>query len=251
MTGIILAFAGGGYTSAPVNTVAPTISGTAGAGQTLTSSTGTWSAAPAPTFTYQWQRGTTNISGATSSSYTIVGADIGNTLRCVVTATNTVGSSSANSANTSTVAAPTIGQAIGGGNYIGQSGGNYLIAAPSSGGQNSSIRWKTTASDTPGTSSLSDGLSNSNAMNNASHPAAQFCRGLTIAGYTDWYMPAYNELLVMYTNQAGLGFYDGPIPYWASTQYDSASGYIKYFDGGSRQDFNKTNTIYVRAVRRL
>jgi hypothetical protein len=37
-------------------------------------------------------------------------------------------------------------------------------------------------------------------MNDADHPAAQFCEGLSIGGYTDWYMPAKNELEVCYYN---------------------------------------------------
>ena len=37
-------------------------------------------------------------------------------------------------------------------------------------------------------------------MNNASHPAAQFCEGLTIGTFSDWYMPAKNELEVCYFN---------------------------------------------------
>jgi uncharacterized protein YfiM (DUF2279 family) len=89
--------------TAPVNTVAPAISGTATIGSTLTISDGTWTGAPAPTFSYQWQRVTTNISGATSSTYVVQLADAGNTIRCVVTATNVAGSASANTANTASV----------------------------------------------------------------------------------------------------------------------------------------------------
>jgi hypothetical protein len=37
-------------------------------------------------------------------------------------------------------------------------------------------------------------------MNNASHPAAEFCEGLTIGSFSDWYMPAKNELEVCYYN---------------------------------------------------
>src|SRR5204863_314886 len=42
--------------SVPVNTVAPSVSGQAVAGQLLTASPGSWSGSPAPTFAYQWQR---------------------------------------------------------------------------------------------------------------------------------------------------------------------------------------------------
>ena len=102
--------------NAPVNTVAPAVTGTATFGQTLTTTNGTWTGTPTPTFTYQWQRVTTNISGATSSTYVLVAADVGNTIRCVVTATNAVSAVSANSNSTAAVSAavpgaPTIGTA--------------------------------------------------------------------------------------------------------------------------------------------
>ena len=93
----------------PVNTAIPVITGDAYVGYTLTSSTGTWTGDPTPTYTYQWQQGTSDISGATSSTYVIQAGDEGSTLRCVVTATNSAGSASANSANTAvvtTVSAP-------------------------------------------------------------------------------------------------------------------------------------------------
>ena len=83
---------------APSNTVAPAISGTAVVGQVLTTTTGTWTGSPAPTYSYQWKRGATNI-GTNSSTYTLVQADAGNTsnITCVVTATNTAGSANATS----------------------------------------------------------------------------------------------------------------------------------------------------------
>lgn len=97
------ALAVSGLTSPPTNTALPTISGTAQVGQTLTATPGTWSGNPTPTYSYQWQRGTTNIAGATSATYTLVSADAGSTVRVVVTATNSAGSASANSANSATV----------------------------------------------------------------------------------------------------------------------------------------------------
>lgn len=83
---------------APANTVAPVISGTAVVGQTLSSTTGTWTGTPAPTFSYQWFRGATPI-GTNSANYTLVQADAGNTsnITCRVTATNSAGSADATS----------------------------------------------------------------------------------------------------------------------------------------------------------
>jgi hypothetical protein len=105
---------------APANYALPVVSGTATVGQTLSCTTGGWSGYPAPTYAYQWVRGAaTNISGATSSTYTLVDADYNNTVKCTVTATNSAGSASATSAATATVAgtvpgAPTIGTATAG-----------------------------------------------------------------------------------------------------------------------------------------
>lgn len=79
----------------PSNSVAPAITGTAQEGQTLTCSTGTWSGSP--TYTYQWKRNGNNIGGATSSTYLLVLADVGQNILCTITATNFVGSASANS----------------------------------------------------------------------------------------------------------------------------------------------------------
>jgi len=79
----------------PVNSVAPALSGTAQEGQTLTCSTGTWSGTP--TYTYQWKRNGSNIGSATNSTYTLVTADVGQSIKCTVTATNALGSSNADS----------------------------------------------------------------------------------------------------------------------------------------------------------
>lgn len=94
---------------APTNTAPPVISGTAQAGQTLTAATGTWTFQTTPTYTYQWQRcnesgaSCTSITGATSSTYVVQSADNTSTLRVVVTAQNTDGTTSATSAQTAVV----------------------------------------------------------------------------------------------------------------------------------------------------
>src|SRR6266478_3483421 len=99
-------------TAAPVNTAVPTISGTPTVGQTLTATDGTWSNAPT-SFAYQWLRcngggnNCANAANGTQKTYTLVGADAGNTMRVRVTATNADGSNAAQSAQTSPVAAAT------------------------------------------------------------------------------------------------------------------------------------------------
>ncbi len=69
-----------------VNTAPPTIAGTPRVGQVLTANPGTWSA-PAPAFSYQWNRDGVAIEGATSATYTVVAQDAGSAVSVVVTAT--------------------------------------------------------------------------------------------------------------------------------------------------------------------
>ena len=190
-----------------------------------------------------------------------------------------------------------IGQAFGGGFYAGDISvaGNgvashYLIVAPKSSGENSSKQWKTSGTTTAGTSSVIDGPTNSSNMNNASHPAALFCEGLTIGSFSDWYMPAKNELEVCYfnlkptttSNNTGSGTNTNAVPsrgsnytagtpaqtaatdfqtgnaeafaadrYWSSTENDATTALFQVFTSGGQGDVSKSTNAYVRAVRRV
>lgn len=98
----------------------------------------------------------------------------------------------------------TIGQSYGGGFYAGNivSGGvtYYLIVAPKSSGESAQF-WKTSNDAGPSaTITLNNGPAASASMNSAAYPAAQFCEGLTIGGYTDWYLPSRDELELIYRN---------------------------------------------------
>jgi hypothetical protein len=102
---------------------------------------------------------------------------------------------------------PTIGDAFGGGFFAGQisTAGNgiadyNLVIGPKATAQASSQAFKTSRTNDAGAVSVIDGPGNSASMNDASHPAAQFCEGLTIGGFSDWYLPAQNELEVCYYN---------------------------------------------------
>jgi hypothetical protein len=80
----------------PPNTAPPAITGSAVVGESLTASPGTWTGTGI-TFAYLWSRcdatgaACTDIATATQSTYTVVTADAGRTLRVKVTATNTSG----------------------------------------------------------------------------------------------------------------------------------------------------------------
>jgi hypothetical protein len=117
----------------PLNRSAPTISGAAQVGQTLTASPGVWDGSTPITYTYQWRRcdstgvkcGQTLAPPSASPTYVLGNADLGHTMVAYVTATNVAGTSSVHSHPT-----PVVGPAsappppAGGGSGPGQGGGS-------------------------------------------------------------------------------------------------------------------------------
>jgi hypothetical protein len=93
--------------TAPVNSVAPTVTGDATVGNVLTSTNGAWIGSATITFTYQWQANGVNIAGATANTYASSSGDIGKSVTCRVTGTNAAGNSFANS-NALTITAAVI-----------------------------------------------------------------------------------------------------------------------------------------------
>jgi hypothetical protein len=93
--------------AAPVNTVAPVVSGTPAVGSLLSCASGSWTGEGVLTlsagwplttpFAYQWLREGSAIAGATSPAYLVQAADLGHGLVCEVTATNYAGHASAKS----------------------------------------------------------------------------------------------------------------------------------------------------------
>ncbi|BDV30628.1 hypothetical protein [Microbacterium terricola] len=67
-----------------ITAATPKITGTTKVGSKLTSTTGTWKPSGV-TFTRQWYRGSTAITGATKSTYTLTAADRGKTIKVKVT----------------------------------------------------------------------------------------------------------------------------------------------------------------------
>ena len=166
-----------------------------------------------------------------------------------------------------------------------------LIVAPKETGESSSLQWKTTTTTTSGTDSEYDGAANTASMSNTNHPAANYCAGLTIGGYSDWYLPAPFEIDIAYfnlkptttsnSNDAGgnpfsvperTGEYTAGNPtqtsvsifqsggsqafvtaseYWTSTQIDGTWSYTSSFSNGLLDGLTKTTSLYVRAFRKF
>jgi hypothetical protein len=197
-----------------------------------------------------------------------------------------------------------IGQALEGGffaGYISHTANSVathaLIVAPAATGGSGTgytittdLQWKTSQTTTVGTTSSFDGAANSANMNDASHPAAQFCEGLSIGGFSDWYLPARYELDIAYENLkpttndnntfSGINPYSVPERtvnrtagspaqtsvaafqtggaeafvasfHWSSTESNATQAVILRLEFGNQGNFSKTTTIRVRAFRKF
>ena len=95
---------------APHNTTAPSVSGSAVQGDTLTASSGSWTGSLS-SYAYQWQdcsssgTGCASIGGATRATYVLAGGEVGHEVRVVVTAVNGFGSTAADSGPSAVVTA--------------------------------------------------------------------------------------------------------------------------------------------------
>ena len=166
----------------------------------------------------------------------------------------------------------------------GATGGGYTLTT--------NLQWKTTNTTTAGTGSSFDGAANTAAMVTAGiadHPAAQFCKNLSIGGFTDWYLPAQYELDIAYFNlkpgtQAndtswGANVYSVPrrninntatypaqtaltafnttaeafvaASHWSSTEGSVTAGWYSNLDVGNQVTGGKTALRRVRAFRRI
>jgi hypothetical protein len=156
----------------------------------------------------------------------------------------------------SELAGAVFGDAACGGFYIGTicaaSTCYAIIVAPNATGC-AACQWKTTQTTTSGTTSCVDGRSNTyGPMDNATHPAGNWTATRTINGFSDWYLPARDELSQLYTNKgplpAGEGF--AAVIYWSSTESSAAYACFQLFANGGMNPLTKPCSCRVRAVRR-
>ena len=175
-----------------------------------------------------------------------------------VAAVNSYGPSASSAASNSVTPAMQPGDAYEGGFFAGQinvSSVIYnLVVGPKATAYSAGKQFRTsTPSNDP--TSVIDGPGNSATMNSAIYPAAEFCEGLTVGGYTDWYMPAQNELEVCYfylkpettTNNTGWGSNANAVsPEPVSTNYTSgtpAQTSAAAFQTGGAESY-ETNTYW-------
>lgn len=152
---------------------------------------------------------------------------------------------------------PDIGGSLEGGFYAGLISQNAdgvathaLIVAPASSGYNgeSTLTFKTSNTGSSSMTSLFDGATNTANNANTSHPAANYCAGLTIGGYSDWYLPALYEMEIAYynlkpsttsnnTTSSGGNSYAVPARPGAYTTGTPSRTTVSAFQSGGAEDF--------------
>jgi len=88
--------------------------------------------------------------------------------------------------------------------------------------------------------------------------AAKYCHNMIYGGYSDWFLPNYEELNLLYTNRVSIGSFatTGPSPsytdgaYWSSTYATADNAWSLRFGSGSKVSSSKLTDQYIRCVRR-
>jgi hypothetical protein len=158
----------------------------------------------------------------------------------------------------------TIGKYTGGGVvfYIDPSGLHGLISSTVD--QTTYARWgcDTTTLIGPGAENtgLETGDANTTAIvNSCSNPtlAAGICDTLTRGGFTDWYLPARDELDSMFVHRNIIGGfnYTSFHWYWTSTEHDAPGAWIVDFNSTANPNTggwtNKFVQVFVRCIRKF
>ncbi|MDF1757591.1 MAG: DUF1566 domain-containing protein [Legionellaceae bacterium] len=130
---------------------------------------------------------------------------------------------------------------------------NNLIAASSD--ASSGIIWGG-YSLLVGASSDTDGAQNTQTITSSGFVgpyAARLCADSTEGGYTDWFLPAKDQLNCLYQNQAAIGgFTTSPLGsslYWSSTEDGAITVWAQIFNTGTQGLNFKDNAANVRCVR--
>ena len=148
------------------------------------------------------------------------------------------------------VVIPSVGDAVGGGIVFKVTATDVYISAEADLG---TYQWGCYGTLISGADGTAIGTGKQNTLDilagcSDTDSAAYMCDTATIEGFTDWYLPSLDELVEMYTNKTIIGGFTSS-NYWSSTEDSSTKAKrVSFYSGGVNQ-FNKTNIIYVRAIR--
>jgi hypothetical protein len=133
--------------------------------------------------------------------------------------------------------------------------GYHLVMAEA---QNERVAFGPYEHDVESARDHSDGLANTKALlaSGEQHPAAMWASQVTTprepyqtSGHCDFYLPAHNELMLMWICVPHLFKKEGW--YWSSTQYSPYGAWAQDFENGSSGILIKSNEFRAVAVRRL
>jgi hypothetical protein len=140
--------------------------------------------------------------------------------------------------------------------YAGELNGTRLYTTAADQG---AFSWNngTTSYTVTGATSTSNGKTNTDTLVglsdvSAPYEAANACRGLG----SEWYLPAKDELNILYKNRFAIGGFntgDGGWPaccYWSSSEVSSSSASYQRFAGVAQSSNFKTEGLVARCVRR-
>jgi hypothetical protein len=138
-------------------------------------------------------------------------------------------------------------------------GCDSAIATPTcSGGpdNNFTLSWREGNLNISGATSTNDGPSNTALILSAGYTssnAATYCDNLMYGGFTDWYLPAIDELDIMYQNRNFISGLTGhSMPYWSSTELTEYGAAIRSLSNNLEvTNKAKTNPRAVRCLRRV
>lgn len=164
---------------------------------------------------------------------------------------------------TTTAYVPKIGEEYKGGFYLGDIMDNnvkyrIIVSHKTTEGR---AKWRSSGvSNTKiGVTSLTDGPGNTTKLlASPGHLAAEFCSNVALNGYTDWYLPAHDELKVMYKNHAakpfatnnGFASSDSSIHWSSSEDSNGAAWEVHLLSDNAHTTNPETNEYNVRAIRR-
>ena len=203
----------------------------------------------------------TNGSGvATISTSGLVTAVSNGTVTATATANDGSGISGSLVINLSNQIAYSIGDIYQGGIifYIDGSGEHGLICAPSDQSY-WNAEWGCELNDITGADGTAVGTGYANTVNiiagcSALGIAALICNDFELEGYTEWYLPSKDELVLMYNNlwkDKNIGNLGGGV-YWSSSEYESShgtAGALDFRSGSWYDNFYKASKLSVRAIR--
>jgi hypothetical protein len=125
---------------------------------------------------------------------------------------------------------------------------DFLVMATAEHGEHADVEWGKYGTKIEGASDTNNGRANTAAMAAAELELGTWARGLTIEGHSDFYLPAQDELALMYIN--GRQHCDKAC-YWSSTQYSADFAWFQSFAIGTQYAWDKDYESRARAVRRF